>query len=59
MADEGQGGGWEAKSREGKMFVRVECERCGWQFNFSQRPRVTQTPRCPACGSFGAHAPAA
>ena len=39
---------WEAKLREGKMFQRFACDRCGTRF-----------PRCPLCGDMGAHPDAA
>ncbi len=50
---------WERKSAEGKMFRRMECDRCGAHFHFSEAPRATRIPRCPACGSTGAHPQAA
>jgi len=46
---------WSRKHAEGKMFQRLECERCGARFNFGDSPRVTRVPRCPACGSLAAH----
>ncbi|MGI8926688.1 MAG: hypothetical protein ACR2HN_08610 [Tepidiformaceae bacterium] len=51
--------GWEAKFAEGKMFQRMECDRCHARFHFSEAPRTTRIPRCPACGSTGAHVQAA
>lgn len=50
---------WERKFAEGKMFERMDCSRCGAQFNFAQTPRATRVPRCPACGSLAAHPHAA
>lgn len=50
---------WRRKFAEGKMFQRLECARCRAQFNFAERPRVTQAPRCPACGGMNVHLPAA
>lgn len=49
------GPGWGKKSDEGKMFIRMECDRCGRRFHFSESPRVTRIPTCPTCGSFGSH----
>jgi hypothetical protein len=46
---------WNQKFVEGKMFERMACDRCNTAFNFSQSPRVTRIPRCPQCGSTGAH----
>ncbi|WP_322796942.1 hypothetical protein [Tepidiforma sp.] len=51
--------GWAQKSAEGKMFRRLECDRCGAWFHFGESPRVTRVPRCPVCGSLSAHLPAA
>lgn len=50
---------WRRKFEEGKMFERMECDRCGARFNFGSTPRVTRIPRCPACGSMAAHTQAA
>lgn len=50
---------WAAKFAEGKMFVRMECDRCRSWFNFTDSPRSTRVPRCPACGSIAAHPRAA
>jgi NAD-dependent SIR2 family protein deacetylase len=50
---------WERKFAEGKMFERMECDRCRAPFNFSQSPRATRIPRCPACGSMASHRRAA
>ncbi len=50
---------WDSKRREGKMFSRMQCDRCNAQFHFTESPRLTRVPRCPACGSTGAHAFAA
>ena len=44
---------WAGKFAEGKMFVRMECDRCGAWFHFTDTPRATRFPRCPACGSTG------
>ena len=46
---------WSRKYAEGKMFQRLECDRCGVRFNFGDSPRVTRVPRCPACGSLAEH----
>jgi len=50
---------WSRKFEEGKMFQRLECDRCSVRFNFADSPRVTRIPRCPACGSTATHARAA
>jgi DNA-directed RNA polymerase subunit RPC12/RpoP len=50
---------WSRKFDEGKMFQRLECDRCAARFNFGDSPRVTRIPRCPACGSTAAHTRAA
>jgi hypothetical protein len=50
---------WEAKLREGKMFQRFACDRCGTRFHFTDSPRVTRFPRCPLCGDMGGHPDAA
>jgi DNA-directed RNA polymerase subunit RPC12/RpoP len=50
---------WGRKQAEGKMFERLECNRCGARFLFGERPRVTRIPKCPACGSMAAHPQAA
>lgn len=50
---------WQRKFAEGKMFQRLECDRCGARFQFGDSPRVTRVPRCPACGSLAAHPRAA
>ncbi len=50
---------WAGKRAEGKMFQRVACDRCRTVFHFGDSPRVSRTPRCPACGNVGAHASAA
>ena len=50
---------WTRKYHEGKMFQRLECDRCRARFNFADSPRVTRIPRCRACGSMGAHPHAA
>jgi len=50
---------WERKFAEGKMFDRMECDRCRAPFNFSPSVRVTRIPRCPACGSMASHPRAA
>jgi NAD-dependent SIR2 family protein deacetylase len=39
---------------QGKMFQRLECDRCHARFNFPDTPRVTRIARCPACGSYDA-----
>lgn len=57
--EQGFSAAWGKKDAEGKMFVRMECDRCGARFHFGERPRVTRVPRCPACGSTGAHQSAA
>ncbi len=46
---------WARKRDEGKMFQRLECDRCRAHFHFTESPRVTRTPRCPACGNMGGH----
>jgi len=46
---------WQRKFTEGKMFQRMECDRCRARFNFGLAPRATRIPRCPACGSYGSH----
>lgn len=45
----------EQRLADGKMFQRMECDRCGVTFHFTEAPRATRVPRCPVCGSFGAH----
>ncbi|MCL6645059.1 MAG: hydrogenase maturation nickel metallochaperone HypA [Dehalococcoidia bacterium] len=50
---------WAGKEAEGKMFRRLECDRCGAWFQFGERPRVTRVPRCPVCGSMNSHPRAA
>jgi hypothetical protein len=50
---------WERKFAEGKMFERMECDRCRAAFNFSPSVRVTRVPVCPACGSMASHPRAA
>ena len=50
---------WERKFIEGKMFERMECDRCRAPFNFAQHPRATRIARCPACGSLASHPRAA
>ncbi|MCX7617610.1 hypothetical protein [Tepidiforma sp.] len=50
---------WAGKFAEGKMFRKLECDRCGARFQFGERPRVTRVPRCPACGSLSSHPRAA
>jgi hypothetical protein len=50
---------WQRKATEGKMFHRMECDRCRVLFNFGDSPRVTRVPRCPACGSLASHPRAA
>ncbi|MCL4230120.1 MAG: hypothetical protein KJ053_00905 [Dehalococcoidia bacterium] len=50
---------WKAKYIQGKMFQRMECERCHARFNFAETPRVTRIARCPACGSLHARPQAA
>ena len=50
---------WERKFIEGKMFDRLECDRCRAKFNFGQSTRVSRVPRCPACGSLASHSRAA
>jgi len=50
---------WQTKFVEGKMFERMECDRCRARFNFSESPRATRVPRCPACGSLASHKRAA
>lgn len=50
---------WERKFIEGKMFERLECDRCQAKFNFSPSVRVTRVPRCPACGCMASHPRAA
>jgi NMD protein affecting ribosome stability and mRNA decay len=50
---------WRVKSKEGKMFTRLECDQCLMRFHFSDTPRVTRVPRCPQCGSYKAHQVAA
>jgi NAD-dependent SIR2 family protein deacetylase len=50
---------WERKFAEGKMFERLECDRCRAKFNFGQSTRVSRVPRCPACGSLASHPRAA
>lgn len=46
---------WQCKFSEGKMFERMECERCHARYNFGAAPRATRIPRCPACGSYSSH----
>jgi hypothetical protein len=55
----GIGAAWETKLRDGKMFQRFCCDRCGTRFHFTDGPRVTRFPRCPLCGDMGAHPDAA
>ncbi len=50
---------WSRKQTEGKMFQKLECDRCGAAFQFADSPRVTRIPRCPACGSLASHPRAA
>lgn len=50
---------WALKVAQGKMFQRLECDRCGGRFQFCEAPRVTRFPRCPWCGSLDAHPRAA
>lgn len=50
---------WARKFIEGKMFERMECDRCRAQFNFGQQSRATRIPTCPACGSLASHPRAA
>lgn len=50
---------WDTKFREGKMFQRMSCDRCGTRFHFTDGPRVTRFPRCPLCGGMSAHPDAA
>jgi hypothetical protein len=45
----------ERKLAEGKWFRRLECDRCGATFHFTESPRATRVPRCPQCGSLGGH----
>lgn len=45
---------WKVKFIQGKMFQRMECDRCHARFNFAETPRVTRIARCPACGSYAA-----
>ena len=33
---------WARKFSEGKMFERMECDRCHAPFNFTQQSRVTR-----------------
>ncbi len=51
--------GWNVKYLEGKMFQRLECDRCHARFNFADCPRVTRIARCPVCGSYEAQPRAA
>lgn len=41
---------WSAKQAEGKMFRRLQCQRCHSSYMFSDAPRITRLPVCPACG---------
>lgn len=50
---------WERKFVEGKMFERLECDRCQAKFNFGQTTRASRVPVCPACGSLASHPRAA
>ena len=50
---------WLTKYAEGKMFQRLECNRCAVRFNFGDTARATRVPRCPACGSWNSHPQAA
>jgi hypothetical protein len=50
---------WARKRAEGKMFQRLTCDSCRAVFHFGDSPRVSRTPRCPACGNLGGHQAAA
>jgi hypothetical protein len=55
QSEHGLAPAWGQKSAEGKMFVRMECDRCSRMFHFSDTPRVTRIPICPSCGNLGSH----
>ncbi len=54
MGDAGMDLNRDQKLRDGKTFRRFACARCGMRFHFTDSPRATRVPRCPACGDLEA-----